>query len=101
SGAQGIVFEVTPEKEVVWRFANPIKNVPPAGSSAPKPFEVLPKDARDFLGMKEDQRKKLDELDKELNAKLDEVLGAEQKRMLNDRNDSEISKVPAGDYLPV
>jgi hypothetical protein len=101
SGAQGIVFEVTPDREVVWKFANPFKNMPPAGSSAPKPFEVLPKDARDFLAMKEDQRKKLDEIDTELNVKLDEVLSADQKKILNERTDIDLSKVPAGDYLPV
>lgn len=99
SGAQGVVFEVTPEKEVVWRFANPFKNTPPAGNAAPKPFVVLPKDVRDALGVKEEQGKKLDEIDKELNAKLDEVLGAEQKKILNERNDIDLSKVSAGDYL--
>ena len=99
SGAQGIVFEVTPEKEVVWKFTNPFKNIPPPGSSSPKPFEVLRKDARDFLGLKEDQRKKFDEIDKELNVKLDEVLSAEQRKILNERNDIDLSKVPAGDYL--
>src|SRR6185436_9994945 len=100
-GAQGIVFEVTPEKEVVWKFTNPFKNRPPPGSSAPKPFEVLTKDARDFLGLKEDQRKKFDEIDKELNVKLDEVVSAEQRKILNERNDIDLSKVPAGDYLSV
>ncbi len=101
SGAQGIVFEVNSDRQVVWKFANPFKNIPPAGSSAPKPFEVFPKDGRDFLGMKEEQRKKLDEIDKEVNAKLDQVLSAEQKKLLNERNDIDLSKVPAGDYLPV
>src|SRR5204862_7915274 len=67
AGAQGMVFEVTPDKEIVWKFVNPIKNVPPPGSSAPRPFEVLRKDVRDFLGMKDDQRKKLADVDKELN----------------------------------
>ena len=37
SGATGIVFEVTPEKETVWKFANPFKNMggPPRGGGAP------------------------------------------------------------------
>jgi pyruvate/2-oxoglutarate dehydrogenase complex dihydrolipoamide acyltransferase (E2) component len=42
-----------------------------------------------------------DEIDKELNVKLDEVLSAEQKKILNERNDIDLSKVPAGDYLSV
>jgi hypothetical protein len=99
SGAQGIVFEVTPDKEIVWRFANPFKDAQPAGSSAAKPFEALNKGVRDFLGMKDDQRKKLDEIDKDLNVKLGAVLNAEQKKVLNEPNDIDLSKVPAGDYL--
>jgi hypothetical protein len=101
SGAQGIVFEVTPDQEIVWKFVNPFKNVPPAGSSAPKPFVIVTKDARDSLGMKDDQRKQLDEIDKELNVKLDEVLNPEQKKILNEPDDIALSKVPAGDYLSV
>lgn len=99
SGAQGVVFEVTPDHEVVWRFANPFKNTPPAGNPAPRPFVVLSKGVRDFLEMKEEPRKKLDAIDKELNVKLDEVLNAEQRKILTDQNDFDFSKVPAGDYL--
>ena len=36
AGAVGIVFEVTPEKETVWKFSNPFKNVaagPPTASA--------------------------------------------------------------------
>jgi hypothetical protein len=55
SGAVGIVFEVTPEKEIVWKFANPFKNVPsapPAASGLPKRFEAFADAIRDALGMK-------------------------------------------------
>jgi hypothetical protein len=55
SGAVGIVFEVTPEKEIVWKFANPFKpmmNAPPAASGLPKSFEALTNAIRDALGMK-------------------------------------------------
>src|SRR5262249_45921002 len=41
-----------------------------------------------------------DEIDKELNVKLDEVLNPEQKKILNEPGDIDLSKVPAGDYLP-
>jgi hypothetical protein len=99
AGAQGIVFEVTPEKEVVWKCINPFKDSPPPASSVPKPFAVIDKGSRDELGMKEEQRKKLDEIDQELNARLDEILNPEQKKILNEGNDIEFSKVPAGEYL--
>jgi hypothetical protein len=100
SGATGVVFEVTPENETVWKFANPLKNstVPPAGAP-PKQFQAVPSFGRDALGMKEDQRRKLDEIDKELNAKLENVLTAEQKQILAEPNDIDMNKVPAGEYL--
>ena len=44
AGAVGIVFEVTPEKETVWKFSNPFKPVastPPAANRRPKRFEAL------------------------------------------------------------
>jgi hypothetical protein len=43
SGAVGIVFEVTPEKETLWKFANPCKPVrsaPPVAGGLPKRFEA-------------------------------------------------------------
>lgn len=40
AGAIGIVFEVTPAKEVVWRFANPMKNV--GGGPPPRPGQRRP-----------------------------------------------------------
>jgi hypothetical protein len=99
AGAQGIVFEVTPEKEAVWKCVNPFKNPPPPVTPTPKPFVVFDKGSRDWLGMKDEQSKKLDEIDKDLNAKLDGFLSTDQKRVLNEPNDSDFSKVPAGEYL--
>jgi hypothetical protein len=102
AGATGIVFEVTPGNEIVWKFANPVKSMgggPPPKGGPPKPLQVAPPGARDALGMKEDQRNKLDEIDKELNAKLDKLLTAEQRKLLAEPSDIDLSKVPAGDYL--
>src|SRR5207244_5908459 len=64
SGANGVVFEVTPEKELVWKFSNPFKpvaSVAPAASGTPKRFAAIANAGRDSLGMTQDQRKKLDE----------------------------------------
>ncbi len=102
AGANGIVFEVTPQKEMVWKFVNPMKNVgggPPPGGGQARPFQAVPIFARDALAMKEDQRKKLDAIDKELNAKLDKALTADQKKVLAEPGDMDMSKVPAGEYL--
>jgi hypothetical protein len=54
--------------------------------------------------MKEDQRKKLDEIDDELVAKLDGILTAQQIKSFGESSPSdaaELSKRPAGDYLAV
>ena len=107
SGAVGVVFEVTPEKETVWKFSNPFKPVasgPPAANGPPKRFEAVASDSRDALGMTKDQRKKLDEIDKELIAKLDKILTAEQIKSFAEPNPSDLAdlvKRPPGEYLTV
>jgi hypothetical protein len=101
SGATGIVFEVTAENEMVWEFANPIKNPAsgPPGGAPLKPFEVVPTPARGALDMTVHQRKQFDAIDKELNAKLEKVLTVAQWKILAEPNDTDLSKIPAGEYL--
>jgi hypothetical protein len=107
AGAVGIVFEVNAEGETVWRFANPFKPVrsaPPAARGSPKRFEAFANATRDALAMTADQRKKLDEIDKELIAKLDKILSAEQIKSIaepNPNDAADFSKRPAGEYLSV
>src|SRR5262249_52773736 len=40
SGANGTVFEVTPEKEIVWKYVNPAKAGTPIGSP-PRPGQIM------------------------------------------------------------
>jgi hypothetical protein len=107
AGAVGIVFEVAPERETVWRFANPfkpIRSAPPAASGPPKRFEAIASTTRDALGMTPDQRKKLDEIDNELIAKLDKILSAELIKSFaepNPNDAADFSKRPPGEYLTV
>ena len=107
AGAGGIVFEVTPENQIVWKFSNPFKVVPnprPNAGGPPKRFEAFPDGMRDRLDMKEDQRKKLDEIDKALIAKLDKILSPEQIKSLAEPDPSDFgdfSKRPPGEYLTV
>src|SRR5262249_22845929 len=102
SGANGIVFEVTPEREVVWKFSNPFKNVPsrpPAAAGPAKRFEAVANSSRDLLNMTRDQRAKLDEIDKELIARLDKFLSAEQIKSFAEPNPNDMAefiKRPAG-----
>jgi hypothetical protein len=105
AGAVGVVFEVTPEKETVWKFSNPFKPIANAqrpGGPPPKRFETLNNPSRDALGMTKDQRKKLDDIDDELIAKLDKILSPDQVKSFAERIPSDAadsSKAPAGDYL--
>ena len=105
AGAVGIVFEVTPEKETVWKFSNPFKPVastPPAANGPPKRFEALARAARDALGLTKDQRKKLDVIDKELIAKLDKILTHEEINSFalpNPSDAADNTKRPPGEYL--
>lgn len=106
SGALGVVFEVTPWNEVVWKFSNPFKRVPPpppAGGEPPKRFASLAGPIRDALGLTAEQRQKLDEIDNQLIARLSGLLTAVEIQKLaepNPSDDAEFSKQPAGAYLP-
>jgi Arylsulfotransferase (ASST) len=59
AGAYGIVFEVTPEGETVWKFANPFKPVrstPPIANAAPKRPDPAATANRDAQDRAKDQR---------------------------------------------
>lgn len=105
AGAVGMVFEVTPWNEIVWRFSNPFKPLPPpppAGGSPPKRFESLAGPTRDALGLTAEQRQKLDEIDNQLRDRLSGLLSADEIQKLAEPNpgdDAEFAKQPAGVYL--
>src|SRR5262245_4432323 len=84
SGANGTIFEVTPSKEVVWKYVNPSKGGRPLGPVAP-PGQVLSPIAGELLGISSGQRKQLDALQKDINARLDKLLTAEQKKRVTER----------------
>jgi hypothetical protein len=85
SGANGTVFEVTPEKKVVWNYVNPVKGdmVGPGGFGPPAPpGGVMSPILRDILGMSAEQRKQLDAIQNEVDAHFDQLLTADQKKQL-------------------
>jgi hypothetical protein len=106
SGANGILFEVTPEGETVWKYVNPTKGGPggkgPGGfgfpgmkgkdgkgkkggfGPPPKGFQLLPPFVRDALELTDDQNKQLDEVQKAVEGKLDQILKDEQKTLLKE-----------------
>ena len=58
SGAEGIFFEVTPDKKIVWQFLNPV-SLPPAGPEGPHSVFRVVRYAKDYSGIKDNL---LDEL---------------------------------------
>ena len=53
SGANGTLFEVTPEKEIVWKYVNPVRAVPGPGGPAlvpePRPIRSCRRSCRTCL----------------------------------------------------
>jgi hypothetical protein len=79
SGANGTIFEVTPEKAIVWKYVNPVKNDTPIGTP-PRPGQIMTPIAGEMLGISADQRKQLDEIQKDIDAHLDKLLTVDQKK---------------------
>lgn len=109
SGITGLVFEVTPGNEVVWKYVNPVKGgfpgMPgggmPGGFGAPPPIgTVLPGFLQDALRMTPEQKEKLEAFQKESVASLDAILTAEQKKTIREPRAFDFRQVPrAGEML--
>ncbi|HWY86306.1 MAG TPA: aryl-sulfate sulfotransferase [Gemmataceae bacterium] len=110
SGANGTVFEVTPDKEIVWKYINPVKEGPggpggkgpggkgkdgkgkdgkgPGGFGGPggalQPGQILPTLLQDVLKLTADQRKQVDEIQKHVTDKLDKVLTEAQNKQFKE-----------------
>ncbi len=83
SGANGTVFEVTPEKEIVWKYVNPVKMGAPSGPR-PRPGVILSAVAGDMLAISLEQRRQIDDIQKDVDARLDKLLTADQKKQANE-----------------
>ena len=94
SGPNGTLFEVTPQKEIVWKYINPVKggfgpgNFGPGGPGGgpPRPNQVLASFMQDMLGLSAEQKKQIDSLQKTVDETLEKVLTDEQKKTLRERN---------------
>jgi hypothetical protein len=90
SGANGTIFEVTPEKEIVWKYLNPVKNTPGGGPGGPPGLpqagQVLLSFHQDMLKLSADQKKQLEAMQKDVDKKLDGTLTEAQKKQLKERN---------------
>jgi hypothetical protein len=87
SGTNGTIFEVTPEKETVWKYVNPVKgsfNFPQFGGPPPL-GQILASFLQDMMKLTAEQKKELQTAEKQLAEKLDKLLTAEQKKQLKER----------------
>jgi hypothetical protein len=82
SGANGTIFEVTADKEMVWKYLNPVLGIPSPGSSlAPKLGQMVPARLHDDLELTPEQRKALNALDNDLAGQLNKILTDDQKKL--------------------
>jgi hypothetical protein len=81
-GPTGTIFEVTPDKEVVWKFLNPAKPNQPAPPS--RPVDVVASFLREAIKATPEQDKQLDALVDETETKLQAILTSEQKTKLKE-----------------
>jgi hypothetical protein len=95
SGANGTIFEVTPDKQIVWKYVNPAKGGFGGPGGPPPPNQVLNSFLRDAMGVSADQRKSLDVLQKEVDQTLEKTLKDEQMKQLK-----KLSSGPGGFTLP-
>jgi len=100
SGANGTIFEVTAEKEMVWKYLNPVLGIPSPGSSlAPKLGQLVPPRLHDTLELTPEQRKALNALDNDMASQLDKFLTEDQKKAGNEPGSAAPSDQP-GQVLP-
>jgi hypothetical protein len=88
----GMIFEVTPDGETVWKYANPAGGSFPMGPPGGPPMggpptlaDVLPPMFQFILNLSPEQRTKLDAFQKEVIARLEKILDAPQRKQLLDR----------------
>lgn len=89
AGTSGTLFEVTPDKEIVWKYVNPVQSMmgPPGGPGGPpRPGELLPFFLKDMLRLSPEQRKALDKLQSEMDAGLETTLNDTQKKRFKERS---------------
>jgi hypothetical protein len=100
SGVNGTVFEVTPDKKMVWKYVNPTKGgFGPGGfpgkgpggkgpkgffGGPPQPGQVLPAFVQNILELTADQKKQVDEMQKGIAGNLTKLLTDEQNKQLKE-----------------
>ena len=102
SGANGTIFEVTPDKEIVWKYLNPAKGGiggPGGPGGSPPPNQVLVSFLQDTLQLTPEQKKDVDALQKQVDKTLESSLNDEQKAKLKQSSIGPGAFAPPGRIL--
>jgi hypothetical protein len=85
SGPNGTIFEVTPDKEIVWKYVNPVRGNGLAGPVPPaRLVETMPAATRESLKLTDEQNRQLDAMQPEFESKVSLILTEEQKKLLKE-----------------
>lgn len=97
SGVNGTIMELSPQQEIVWKYVNPTKGGPGPGGmmpfrlgggggpGGPPPVgQIMPSFLQDVLQLTADQKKQMEDFQKETTAQLEKVLTDEQKKQLKE-----------------
>jgi hypothetical protein len=87
SGINGTLFEVTPDKETVWKYVNPTKGGPMGGIMAfgpPQLGQIMPGFLQGMLNLTDEQKKDVEAFQKELGGRLEKLLTDEQKKQFRE-----------------
>ena len=85
SGPNGTIFEVTPDKETVWKYVNPVRGAGMASPAMrPRLVELMPAATRETLKLTDEQNKQLDAVRPNLNRSLPGNTSQEQNKLLSE-----------------
>jgi hypothetical protein len=103
SGMNGILMEVTPSEELVWKYTNPVRGGGPPGMGfpggpggfrPPPPGQVLPDFLQNVLRLTEEQKQELEQFHKTSIAKMDQLLTDEQKQTIREPQGFDFRLIP-------
>lgn len=92
SGTQGLLFEVTPEGEVVWLYKHPGAGFGNFGG----PGKLVPEFLQGMLGVSDAQRTALEELQSEVDSQLLTLLSDEQRGKVRQPSGFPFPRSPGG-----
>jgi Spy/CpxP family protein refolding chaperone len=96
TGTNGTIFEVTADKELVWRYANPASRstgprglamlpaeaAPGASDDSPQIVQIIPPSVHDQLKMSSEQKGEMEKLQTEATSKIEKILTSDQREQL-------------------